>query len=67
MENELYHIVDRGVDKRQVFMDEEDYFRFIHDLYEFNNEDTAYTNNYHFRHTEYLDIGCTSVSLKLEQ
>ncbi len=37
VENEIYHIFNRGVEKRQVFMDESDYFRFIHDLWEFND------------------------------
>lgn len=36
---ELYHALNRGVEKRQLFMDDNDYFRFVHDLYEFN--DTA--------------------------
>jgi putative transposase len=39
----LYHIVSRGVDKRKIFLDEEDHFRFIHDLFEFN--DAAPVNN----------------------
>lgn len=33
----LYHILNRGVDKRKIFMDNEDYMRFIHDLFEFND------------------------------
>ena len=36
---EIYHILNRGVDKRDIFLDEEDYIRFIHDLYEFNDEE----------------------------
>jgi len=35
---EIYHVYNRGVDKRDVFMDDEDHFRFIHDLYEFNDK-----------------------------
>lgn len=34
----FYHIYNRGVEKRQIFMDKSDYFRFIHDLYEFNDK-----------------------------
>lgn len=34
-----YHIYNRGVEKRSVFLDDRDYLRFIHDLFEFN--DTA--------------------------
>ena len=39
LNNEIYHIFNRGVEKRKIFLDQQDYFRFIHDLYEFN--DTA--------------------------
>ncbi|MDD2730903.1 MAG: transposase [Candidatus Portnoybacteria bacterium] len=38
---ELYHVLSRGVDKRKIFMDNKDYFRFIHDLFEFNDEAPA--------------------------
>jgi len=45
----LYHILSRGVDKRKIFLDDEDYLRGIHDLFEFN--DVAPVNNltYFFR------------------
>jgi putative transposase len=46
--NEIYHIYNRGADKRRIFMDDSDYFRFIHDLYEFNNEAPA-VHSYYFR------------------
>ena len=39
--NEFYHIFDRGVDKRKIFLDNRDYIRFIHDLYEFNDINPA--------------------------
>lgn len=39
----LYHILNRGVEKRDIFMDESDYLRFVHDLWEFN--DTAPTSH----------------------
>lgn len=38
LNNYFYHIYNRGVEKRKIFMDEQDYYRFIHDLYEFNDE-----------------------------
>jgi len=38
---EFYHIVMRGANKQPIFFDEEDYFRFIHDLFEFNDEDNV--------------------------
>ena len=29
---QIYHIYNRGVEKRDIFLEENDYFRFIHDL-----------------------------------
>jgi putative transposase len=37
----IYHIYNRGVEKRDIFMDIKDYFRFIHDLFEFNDKEPA--------------------------
>ena len=31
-----YHIYNRGVDKREVFCDDKDYFRFLKSMREFN-------------------------------
>src|SRR3990167_10638747 len=46
---EFFHVLNRGVDKRQIFMDEQDYFRFIHDLYEFNDQERIETTFRNFR------------------
>ena len=35
---ELFHLLNRGVEKRAVALDETDYVRFIHDLYAFNDK-----------------------------
>lgn len=40
---ELFHLLNRGVDKRQIFMNSDDRVRFVHDMYEFN--DKAAANN----------------------
>ncbi|MEK7167352.1 MAG: transposase [Patescibacteria group bacterium] len=48
VENEIYHIFNRGVEKRKTFLDDKDYLRFIHDLFEFNNEDFVYNVAYYF-------------------
>lgn len=45
-ENEIYHICNRAVDGRVIFRDDQDHFRAIHDLYEFNDETPA-TPLYH--------------------
>jgi len=39
--NQYYHIYNRGVDKRKIFLDRNDYIRFLHDLYEFNDKNPA--------------------------
>jgi len=39
--NQIYHIYNRGVEKRDIFSDDKDRFRFIHDLFEFNDEKPA--------------------------
>ena len=38
---ELYHALNRGVEKRQIFLDNQDRARFVHDLYEFNSAPPA--------------------------
>ena len=40
---ELWHALNRGVDGRELFLDSQDYARFVHNLYEFN--DTAPADN----------------------
>ncbi len=35
---EFYHIYNRGVDKREIFLDDRDFVRFLTSLREFNNE-----------------------------
>src|SRR3989344_7215508 len=46
VENKIYHIYNRGVEKRKTFLDKQDYLRFIHNLFEFNDE--AATKNLFF-------------------
>lgn len=53
---EIYHILNRGVDKRTIFLDDQDRFRFVHDLYEFNNKERVNTTFYEFKKSN--DIGC---------
>lgn len=38
---ELYHVLNRGVEKRNIFLDTRDYARFVHDMYEFNDTEPA--------------------------
>ncbi|MFH1780708.1 MAG: transposase [Candidatus Nealsonbacteria bacterium] len=34
---DLYHSFNRGTEKRNIFLDKDDYFRGVHDFYEFND------------------------------
>ncbi len=38
---ELYHVLNRGVDKRTLFLDDKDRARFVHDMWEFNDVEDA--------------------------
>ncbi len=53
---ELYHILNRGVDKRKIFLDEKDYFRAIHDLFEFNDVNPSNNLTYFFQKKS-MDVG----------
>jgi len=44
----FYHIYNRGTEKRKIFLDDKDYFRFIHDLYEFNDERAGFNVGFRF-------------------
>lgn len=46
----FYHIYNRGVEKRDIFLDDADHFRFIRGLYEFNDSNpTALSKMINFR------------------
>lgn len=36
---DLYHALNRGVDKRTIFLDNQDHVRFVHDMYAFNTSE----------------------------
>ena len=38
---ELYHVLNRGVDKRDVVLDKRDRVRFLHDLFVFNDQQST--------------------------
>lgn len=51
----VYHVLSRGIEKRKIFLDEQDYFRFIHDLFEFNNVESINNVFYSFN-KQYNDV-----------
>lgn len=56
---DLYHVLNRGVDKRKIFLDDKDYLRFIHNLYEFNDRKSVNNSLYFFNRTteKYKGVG----------
>src|SRR3989344_3360701 len=54
---ELYHVLNRGVDKRIIFLDNTDRARFVHDLYGFNDTEAA-GNSYRYfnKATQMMDL-----------
>lgn len=48
IEDQIYHIYNRGVEKRRIFQNNSDFLRFIHDLFEFNNGDSVINVAYYF-------------------
>ena len=49
----VYHALNRGVDQRKIFLDDEDRFRFIHNLFEFNNLEPINNMGYFFNQNQY--------------
>jgi putative transposase len=60
---DLYHALNRGVDKRTIFLDSQDYARFVHDMFEFNS--TLPANN--TRRDPMVDIVSRPSAKKLVQ
>lgn len=55
MRNELVHVMNRGVDKRTIVLDDRDRSRFVADLYAMNDTHAIGNANYHFARS--MDVG----------
>ena len=66
--SEIYHIYNRGVEKRTVFLKDNDYLRFIHDLFEFNDANLVIPSNARFllSHPSQVDYNHLSQLLEIE-
>ena len=49
---DIYHALNRGVDKRTIFLDRQDFLRFVHDMYEFNDARPADNVRHHMKNTD---------------
>lgn len=48
VDGHIYHVYNRGVEKRKVFLDTKDHLRFVHDLFELNDEQSVGNVLYYF-------------------
>lgn len=55
MKGDIFHLLNRGVEKRKVFLDERDYLRFVYDLYDFNTTENV-IQSYYRRRKSLTDI-----------
>lgn len=55
---ELYHVLNRGTEKRAIFMDDRDRARFVHDMFEFNDTRPARNVSHSFKKAiDIMDVG----------
>ncbi len=63
----IYHVLNRGVDRRKIFEEEKDNLRFVHDLFEFNDEAPTPNINYVFRaENKSLEVGLPKIIRRRE-
>ncbi|NCO44468.1 hypothetical protein GW888_00105 [Candidatus Wolfebacteria bacterium] len=58
---EIYHIYNRGIEQRNIFLDDDDRLRFIHDLFEFNDENPTINLAYHFGQKQSKEVGLPKI------
>ena len=63
MATAIYHVLNRGVDKRKIFLDDQDRYRFIHDLYEFNDQNSAGNLNHFIKKQKNSDVGRPNIEV----
>lgn len=52
----IYHIYNRGVEKRKIFLDNQDRMRFVHDLFEFNDREPALNLSHHLARSKEVGL-----------
>jgi REP element-mobilizing transposase RayT len=59
VEEEYYHVYNRGVDKRNIFLCDKDYLRFLESMKEFNSTEPIYSLYLHneLKRRGVLDVG----------
>ncbi len=58
MKGDFFHILNRGVEKRKIFLSENDYIRFIYNLYDFNDiKNVVFDYPQRKKDKEFWDVG----------
>ncbi len=55
-ENQIGHIYNRGVDKRDIFLKETDYLRFLHNMFELNDNRKHSNVGYYFKQNQNIEV-----------
>ena len=64
-ENKIYHVYNRGVDKRNIFLNNKDYARFIHYLFELNNRKKIFNIGRNFKKSSMIEVQPQSLQREL--
>lgn len=62
--NQIYHVFNRGVDKRKVFLKNTDYLRFLNDLFELNNNGKDPNLSRYFKNDSMMKVQPSSLKRK---
>ena len=52
----IFHVLNRGVDQRNIFLDDQDNFRFLHNLFEFNDTEPVINLGHFLKRNQYIDF-----------
>jgi putative transposase len=56
VKNQIYHIYNRGVERRKIFSSNNDHLRFINGMYEFNNDNPTTNTLYHLKSQKNIEV-----------
>lgn len=56
MKGDFFHLTNKGIEKRKVFLREKDYLRFIHNLRDFNDVENVIQSYYRRRNSRLTEV-----------
>jgi putative transposase len=67
LNNHIYHVYNRGVEKRDIFLDDHDRLQFIHDLFELNDQNAVQDIKLKSREVQPPEVGVKRYKNKNER